>query len=282
MWFALRPVELAFLDSAPRRWIVEARLCAPRTAVWDAFVDPSTWPHWFPGVRAASYPGASPPFGVGTRRAATVGSQRYEETLLAWEQGTRWAYRIDRATFPLAHAQLECTDFANDGSGHAFAGRWLQSRDWRCDSRRRSFRACSMVSSRAQRGNWIDSSRAHRSSHRADAIHATICSPSLVHRRARCTPAARRSTRLSGDMRARRNHVGLLSEDLDPATSGLGQLPADLGPHRTTLSGIRRTAEMLPLRPSVHRTCPGMAELPHVVRHRSIDPRLRRKQTDLR
>lgn len=117
MWFALRPVELAFLDSAPRRWVVEARLRAPRAAVWGAFVDPSTWPHWFPGVRAASYPGAKSPFGVGTRRAATVGSQRYEETILAWEAATRWAYRIDRATFPLAHAQLECTEFLDDGTG---------------------------------------------------------------------------------------------------------------------------------------------------------------------
>ena len=127
MWFTLRPVELAFLDSAPRRWLVEARLRAPRAAVWGAFIEPSTWPQWFPGVRAASYPGASPPFGVGTRRAATVGRQRYEETLLVWEEGVRWAYRVDRATVPLANAQLECTDFADDGAGTRL--RWTLAAD---------------------------------------------------------------------------------------------------------------------------------------------------------
>ena len=116
MWFAMRPVELAFLDEAPSRFVVDARLRAPRQAVWDAFVDPGTWPRWFPGVREVVYRGARP-YGVGTRRAATVGRQRYEETLLAWDEGVRWAYRVDRATLPLARAQLECTDFEDDGSG---------------------------------------------------------------------------------------------------------------------------------------------------------------------
>ena len=61
MWFDLQPVEIDFLDSAPRRWVVEARLEAPRMAVWDAFVDAKTWPQWFPGVLDASYPGSAPP-----------------------------------------------------------------------------------------------------------------------------------------------------------------------------------------------------------------------------
>lgn len=117
MWFNLQPVELEFLESAPRRWVVEARLSASRSAVWDAFVDPATWCHWFPGVLDVSYPeGPSPP-GVGTRRFSHVGGQRYEETMLAWDEGVRWAYRIDRTTLPLSSAHIECTDFEDDGSG---------------------------------------------------------------------------------------------------------------------------------------------------------------------
>ena len=42
---------------------------------------------------------------------------RFEETMLAWDEGRRWAYRIDRCTFPLARAQLECTDLEDHGSG---------------------------------------------------------------------------------------------------------------------------------------------------------------------
>ena len=117
MWFALRPVEIDFLASAPRRWAVEAQLRSPRQAVWDAFVDPSGWRHWFPGVREACYPGASPPYGVGTRRAAHVGSQRYEETILVWDEGVRWAYRIDRTTLPLSSAHVECTELKDHDRG---------------------------------------------------------------------------------------------------------------------------------------------------------------------
>ena len=111
MWFELQPVELDFLDSAPRRWVVKAHLNAPRAAVWDAFVDPGTWCHWFPDVLEASYPGSTPPHGVGTRRFSHVGRQYYEETMLAWDEGIRWAYRIDRTTLPISSAHVECTEF---------------------------------------------------------------------------------------------------------------------------------------------------------------------------
>jgi carbon monoxide dehydrogenase subunit G len=117
MWFRLRPVELDFLASAPRRWSVEAHVRAPRRAVWEAFVDAPSWPRWFPGVSEVSYPGGSPPYGVGTRREAVVRGRRWRETILAWDEGVRWAYRVDAASVPLARAQIECTEFADDGDG---------------------------------------------------------------------------------------------------------------------------------------------------------------------
>ena len=117
MWFRLRPVELDFLASAPRRWTVEAHVRAPRRAVWEAFIDAPSWPRWFPGVGEASYPGGSPPYGVGTRREAIVQGQRWRETILAWDESVRWAYRVDGCSIPLAHAQVECTEFADDGAG---------------------------------------------------------------------------------------------------------------------------------------------------------------------
>ena len=117
MWFDLDPVELDFLSSAPYRWSVEAHVHASRAAVWDAFVDAPGWPRWFPGVSNACYPGGAPPFGVGTKREATVRGQRWQETILAFDTGMRWAYRVDRATVPLAHAQIECIEFADAGGG---------------------------------------------------------------------------------------------------------------------------------------------------------------------
>ncbi len=38
--------------------------------------------------------------------------------MLAWDEGRRWAYRIDRSTAPLARAQLECTELEDRGSGN--------------------------------------------------------------------------------------------------------------------------------------------------------------------
>lgn len=116
MWFQLRPVELDYLESAPRRHVVEATTALPRDVVWRAFSDASTWPEWWPGVRRAGYRG-DPPFGVGTVREADVGGWLMEETMLAWDEGRRWAYRIDRSTAPIAHAQLESTTLADDDGG---------------------------------------------------------------------------------------------------------------------------------------------------------------------
>ena len=128
MWFDLHPVEMDFLDSAPRVWNVEASLNAPRMAVWDAFAEPETWHHWFPGVLEANYAGSQRPYGIGTRRFSKVGRQRYEETMLVWDEGRRWGYRIDRTTTPLSNAHLECTDFEDDGQGGTRL-RWTLSAD---------------------------------------------------------------------------------------------------------------------------------------------------------
>jgi carbon monoxide dehydrogenase subunit G len=122
----MRAVGLEFLESARRTWTVECDLRAPRGDVWTAYSDPTTWSAWFPGVRSARYRG-SDPYGVGTIREAEVGGQRFEEVMVAWEEGVRWAYFIDRATVPLARAQLECTDFEDCNGGTRL--RWTIASD---------------------------------------------------------------------------------------------------------------------------------------------------------
>src|SRR5689334_2354433 len=117
MWFALRAVDLGYLDAAPRVYSAEQHVAAPRQAVWGAFSDPSTWRRWWPGVASASYGDSPKPYGVGTFREATVGGQRYEETIVAWDEARRFAYTIDRATLPIANAQLECTDLSDEDGG---------------------------------------------------------------------------------------------------------------------------------------------------------------------
>lgn len=125
-WFELRKVGLDFLESARMVYVVECDVDLPRMVVWEALVDAFTWKAWFPGVRAASYRG-SPPYGVGTIRVAEVRGCHFEETMLAWDEGRRWAYRIDRATVPLAKAQLESTELEDRGEGTRV--RWLLAMD---------------------------------------------------------------------------------------------------------------------------------------------------------
>lgn len=117
MWFQMRKVGLDFLATAGKVYVTEGTLNAARPDVWAAFVDPTTWRNWWPGVQSASYRGASRPYGVGTFREAIVGKQRYEEYIVTWDEGRRWAYYIDRATLPIATAQLECTEFEDSGNG---------------------------------------------------------------------------------------------------------------------------------------------------------------------
>jgi uncharacterized protein YndB with AHSA1/START domain len=123
MWFTLKPVDLAFLSNAEKVYVVDQTLAASREDVWAAFVDPTTWHHWWPGLVSASYRGAPRPYGVGTFREATVGGQRFEERIVVWEEERRWGYRIDRATAPIAWAQLECTELEDHGTGTRV--RWI-------------------------------------------------------------------------------------------------------------------------------------------------------------
>jgi hypothetical protein len=129
MWFTMRKVGLDFIETAGKTYVAERTLRARRADVWNAFTDPATWREWWPGVESASYGNEAPPYGVGTFREATVHGQRYEERIVAWDTAARWAYYIDRATLPIATAQLECTEFEDCGSGTRV--RWLIALDRR-------------------------------------------------------------------------------------------------------------------------------------------------------
>jgi len=119
---ALREVGLEFLDSAPHKFMFEAEVDAPAKNVWAAIsADPSTWTEWFPGLDEGSYEGDGLP-GVGTRRQIRIGESRYRETMLAWDEPARWAYRVDESTDPVAHALVE--DWRIEDHGDRSIVRW--------------------------------------------------------------------------------------------------------------------------------------------------------------
>jgi len=117
----LRTVGLDFLDSAPHRFVFEADVAAPRADVFGAIsADPSTWT-WWPGHDEGSYE-SPPPHGVGSRRHMRMGDSWYRETILAWDEPTRWAYRVDESADAVLEALVE--EWIVEGDSEHSTLRW--------------------------------------------------------------------------------------------------------------------------------------------------------------
>ena len=102
----LRAEDLSFLDRATDSFVFDAVVAAPRSRVFAAIsADPSTWT-WYPDLADAGYEGPGP-HGVGSRRAVHMAGAYYRETIVAWEEPSVWAYRVDESSVPLAEALVE-------------------------------------------------------------------------------------------------------------------------------------------------------------------------------
>jgi uncharacterized protein YndB with AHSA1/START domain len=117
----MRTVDLEFLNAAPHRFVFEATVPASREAVFGAIsADPSTWT-WWPGHDEGSYE-TPPPHGVGSRRHMRMGDSWYRETILAWDEPTRWAYRVDESADAVIDALVE--EWIVEGEGSHSKVRW--------------------------------------------------------------------------------------------------------------------------------------------------------------
>lgn len=114
----LRQVGLDFLDAAPKVLRHTGRVSAPPGDVFASVSgDPASWRDWFPGVRDGAYD-SPPPHGVGSvRRVSVLGAGTYQETILAWDEPTRWAFRVDATSLPLARALVEEWTLSPTGAG---------------------------------------------------------------------------------------------------------------------------------------------------------------------
>lgn len=96
-----RPAGLDFCRSAPIRLVFTADLTTPPEAVHDALAqDTAGWTAWFDAVTAA-VPTAS------GRDITLRGGIRFQETVLASDSPTRYAYRADATNAPGLHALVE-------------------------------------------------------------------------------------------------------------------------------------------------------------------------------
>src|SRR2546426_11486868 len=117
-----RDEGLDFLKTAPRRYEFSALVPAPRPVVFAAIsADPSTWT-WFPRLSGGGYL-SDPPHGVGSTREVRMSGITYRETMLAWDEPSRWAYRVDESSAPVGSALVE--DWVLEDRGDDTIVRWI-------------------------------------------------------------------------------------------------------------------------------------------------------------
>jgi hypothetical protein len=89
----------------------------PPDEVFAAFAhDPATWGEFFPGFDRSGYYHTPGPHGVGSGYAKRFLGIAIEERVLAWEEGTRFAFRLERASVPAFRAWVEDYQFEPDGT----------------------------------------------------------------------------------------------------------------------------------------------------------------------
>ena len=102
----LRSEDLSFVERATVVVRAETSVPASPEAVWPALADAAAWPSWFSGMQDARY--TSPgPYGVGSTRRVRVMSLVADETILAFDVGRRFAFRVDSTNLPLFAALVE-------------------------------------------------------------------------------------------------------------------------------------------------------------------------------
>jgi uncharacterized protein YndB with AHSA1/START domain len=112
-----RTVGLDFLDSAPKRTVVRVHFGHSPSAVFAALADAPGWGRWFPGFSAKSHYLTPAPYGVGSRREMIVFGRPVTETILAWDEPSRWAFAIEAVTMPGVRALAEDYRIAAETGG---------------------------------------------------------------------------------------------------------------------------------------------------------------------
>jgi hypothetical protein len=123
----LRSVDPDYVDTAPKRYAFEATIDASPADVFKALSDnASTWAEWFPAVTKGGYDG-DPPYGIGTKRWVRATATDFRETIVEWDEPTRFTYRVDEASRPIADVLVERWDVEPAGDGSRALVRWTMA-----------------------------------------------------------------------------------------------------------------------------------------------------------
>ncbi len=114
MWFELQETPLAWVDTAPNKFVNELVLDATPDEVFAIFADIDQWPKWFKDIKRGAWD-EDGERGVGSRRTVYLRDINVRETILAWDPGKRFAFCVTHASLPLSRNvvedfRLEATD----------------------------------------------------------------------------------------------------------------------------------------------------------------------------
>ena len=124
----LRPVTLDDLPGAPITITTDVDIVASRQRAFDLFSgDPARWGRFHTVLDNNGRWISETPDGIGSVRRIGNGRVEFIETILAKDNGKRWAFRVDKATLPMARAMIEDYVFEDAPNGctlHWTAGIW--------------------------------------------------------------------------------------------------------------------------------------------------------------
>jgi hypothetical protein len=115
--FACEPVGLDYLDKAPIRLDAAVDVGRPPREVFAALAhDPANWGEFFPGFDGSGRWLTTGSRGVGSRYTKRFIGVTIEESVLVWDEGARFAFRVSGTTAPAFHAWVEDYHFEPDGN----------------------------------------------------------------------------------------------------------------------------------------------------------------------
>jgi hypothetical protein len=91
---ALEPQGMAYFEVAPIQSTASIECPTPARTVFRVLADHRRWPEWFGMGISAVQPTSELESGIGSTRTLTIGrgALRVQETFIAWEEPTLWAF----------------------------------------------------------------------------------------------------------------------------------------------------------------------------------------------
>jgi uncharacterized protein YndB with AHSA1/START domain len=111
------PMTLADIDSAPFRFNASTVLPCTPERLWEELAEPQRWTKWFPLMYRARWMSADTARAGAQREVSILGFGRFQETILAFEPGKRFAFTMFASTSPLSRQMAEDYRVSEAGGG---------------------------------------------------------------------------------------------------------------------------------------------------------------------